>query len=86
MTPANTQAQRVFDRFGGVSRLHKALQRLAAHNRRNISSLYRWNLPKSHGGTGGLVPSSAWPDVMAAAELEGIVIRPEDCQPSKVIA
>lgn len=86
MERPKTQAERVFARFGSVTRLHRAMQRLPETKRRNISSLYRWNLPLSHGGSGGLVPSSAWRDVLEAARLEGILIRPEDSVPSQVIA
>lgn len=77
-----TQAERVFQRFGGVRALWKALRApgMPESAHRSISALYRWNLPKPT-GTGGLVPTCAIPDVMAAARREGILIESEDLYP-----
>ena len=75
-----TQAERVFEKFGGVSALHKALA--AAGAPRALSSIYRWNQSKDKGGTDGLVPSTAWRDVLAAARLVGVVVTGEDFLPS----
>lgn len=76
-----TQAERLFAKFGGVPRLHKALA--DAGMPRNISSIYRWNLPRETGGTGGVVPSQSWPQVHRAARYEGIVLTSEDMDPRK---
>jgi len=83
-----TQAERIFDKFGGVPRLYKALQALAAtdakkwgNSARAISAIYRWNLPKAHGGTDGMIPNSVVPAILAAAQLEGIVITSRDLYP-----
>jgi len=82
--PANrTQAQRIFDKFGGVPALHKALQRVGADAARHVSAIYRWNLPKKNGGSNGLIPTSALGDVIRAARLEGVHITPEDLYPAK---
>lgn len=78
-----TQADSIFQKFGGVPKLHAALERLADVTgddsvRRNLSTLYRWNLPRAVAGTGGLIPTTAWPDILRAAKLHGIHIAPED--------
>lgn len=77
-----TQAERIFAKFGGAPQLAKAL--VAAGSKRHISAVYRWNLPKASGGTGGVVPSSAMQDVLAAARLEGIVLTADDTFPGKL--
>lgn len=77
-----TQADRVFARFGGVPSLKAALDRVGPQASRTMSALYRWNLPKSRGGSNGVVPSAAWPDIMKAARLEGVLLTPEDCFPA----
>ncbi len=73
-----TQAQKVFDKFGGVPKLHKALKDLGPEHERAISAIYRWNLPKSKGGTNGMVPNSALQSILLAARAEGIVFTPDD--------
>lgn len=77
-----TQAERLFAKFGGVPRLHRALA--DAGFVRNISSIYRWNLPREAGGTGGIVPGQSWPQVHRAARYEGIVLTSEDMDPRKI--
>lgn len=78
-----TQADRIFNKFGGVPALSKALARVGENATRSLSALYRWNLPRLKGGSGGVVPSAAWPDILRAARLDGIVLTPEDCFPLK---
>jgi hypothetical protein len=73
-----TQAQKVFDKFGGVPKLHKALKDLGPEHERAISAIYRWNLSKKNGGTNGMVPNSAMQSVLLAAKAEGIVLTPDD--------
>lgn len=73
-----TQAQKVFDKFGGVPKLHKALKDMGPEHERAISAIYRWNLPKSKGGTNGMVPNSALQSILLAARAEGIVFTPDD--------
>jgi hypothetical protein len=79
-----TQAERIFAKFGGVPGLYKALKDLGPDHERAISALYRWNMSKKRGGTGGVVPSSAMPSVMAAARNEGVVMTAEDTDPRKL--
>ena len=70
-----TQAERVFDKFGGVPQLHRALIELDDPQAvRSLPSLYRWNYPIEKGGTGGWVPTSALKHVKRAARNEGLVI------------
>jgi len=73
-----TQAERVFAKFGGVPKLHKALADLGPEHVRAISAIYRWNLPKAKGGTNGMVPNSALQSVLMAAKAEGIVLTAAD--------
>lgn len=78
--PPKSQVERIFAKFGGASKLRKALADVGAT--RCISALYRWNMERP-AGTGGLVPSSAWPHVLKAARYHGIVITPEDLMPTE---
>lgn len=77
-----TQAQRIYDRFRGVPAIVKALAAIGEPVDR--SGVYRWNLPKSRGGTGGMVPTQCWPALFRAAMAEGIVLTAEDTFPGKV--
>lgn len=81
-----TQAQRIFARFGGVPKLKKALDALAAHHNdprmtRSIGAIYRWDLSRDTDGAEGIIPGYAMRHVMAAARLEGIVLTEEDTYP-----
>lgn len=76
-----TQAEKIFEKFGGVPALHAAMA--DAGYKRNISTLYRWNMPRAQGGSGGIIPTSAVQAVLAAAKLHGIVIQPEDLLPTQ---
>lgn len=82
ITTHSTQASRVFAKFGGVPNLLRSLR--AARKPRHFSVVYKWNAPKSVGGTGGLIPSSAIQDVMVAARLEGILLSDEDLSPARI--
>lgn len=75
-----TQAQRLFQIFGSVRTLHACL--IQANVRRDLSWLYRWDYPKVAGGCGGVVPTSAWPDIKKAAAVEGIVLPESIYDPS----
>lgn len=69
------QAQRIIDRFGGAPRTAAALGK-------DVSAIYKWNYEKERGGTDGLVPSSAVPEVMKAANAMGIEFQQGDWDPS----
>lgn len=69
------QAQRIIDRFGGVPALATAIEK-------DASAIYKWNYPRDSGGTGGLVPSSAIPLVMTAADILGVKFKTGDWDPS----
>jgi hypothetical protein len=70
-----TQAGRVIKKF-------KNARRLAALLGCDPSKVYRWNHPRKKGGTDGLIPSCAMPDVLRVARLEGIILTPEDLHPT----
>lgn len=69
-----TQAQRVFDKCGGVPRLAIAMSK-------DPSALYRWNHTKEKGGTEGLIPTSSMQEVLDAAAILGVTLTPEDLDP-----
>lgn len=74
-----TQAERVIRRFGGPKQLVDAIN--ASGGKKNLSSIYRWQYPKEKGGTGGVIPTAAWPLILDAAKFAGIVLRQEDFDP-----
>ena len=76
------QAERILARFGGASRLHAILAELGhplAH-----ATLYKWTYPKERGGTGGFIPTSAWPLILKAAAHEGIILTSDDMDPREI--
>lgn len=68
------QAQKIVNKFGGVPRLAAAIGK-------NRTTVNRWLYPKDRGGTNGLIPSQAWPEILAAAKREHIPLTPEDLAP-----
>lgn len=74
-----TQAERIYAKFGGVPQLFHSMQRAGV--KRSLPSIYRWNYPRSHGGSDGIIPTAAWSAIMKAARFEGIIIGPEDLFP-----
>lgn len=76
-----TMAEKVFARFGGVPNLARALK--AVNRPRDITAIYRWNSSRKAGGCGGLIPSSAITDVLAAAKHEGIILTDKDLSPTR---
>lgn len=79
----SSQAARIIAKFGNANRLSKATQRLAdvKHNPklfRARHTIVRWTYPEHRDGTGGTIPSSALPIILAAARLEGVLITAED--------
>jgi hypothetical protein len=74
-----TQAERVIARFGGVPGLVRALRQAGFHKQR--AAIYKWTYPKSRGGTGGLIPTSAMHEILVAARMEGITLTAQDWDP-----
>jgi amino-acid N-acetyltransferase len=70
-----TQAERIYEKFGGPGKLAKML----GYDR---STVYRWNYPVSKRGSGGLIPTKSLVKVIALAEEEGILIGAEDLFPN----
>lgn len=71
-----SQAERIIKKFGGVGPLLKALQKIGKPKTR--STVYRWVYPREKGGTGGVIPTSVWPDIFIAARFEGVFLSPEE--------
>lgn len=80
LKPLKPQAKRVIDRFGGPRRLARILK--AIGRPKDPACIYRWTYPKERGGTGGIIPTSAWNDVLFAARVEGILLTVEDLFPN----
>jgi len=75
----DTQASRIVDKFGGPGRLANLMK---FHGRpRNRVNIYRWNYPRSKGGTNGLIPTSALDDILYVARREGIYLSDDDLKP-----
>lgn len=47
----------------------------------DVATIYKWTYPRDKGGTDGLVPSSAMPAVLKAADVLGIELTSEDIDP-----
>lgn len=71
-----TQAERVLAKFGGARRLSALLDHLGRS--KDPASIYKWTYPKERGGTGGVIPTSAWKDLILAARMEGILLTSDD--------
>lgn len=74
-----TQAEKIITKFGNPRKLADALT--AVGYPINRTSIYRWNYSRENGGTGGLVPTAAWPFLISAARLEGVYLSPADTDP-----
>lgn len=75
----DTQARRIITKFGGARNLSRCL--IASGYKRDPTTVFRWAYEKERGGCGGLIPTGAWPGIMAAARKFGIIITPEDLDP-----
>jgi hypothetical protein len=73
MNATRTQAQRIYDVFDGVPKLHAALQKLGKPHARSLTSIYRWNTERKPGvkGSNGVVPTSAMESIIKAAKAVG---------------
>lgn len=74
-----SQAERVVKKFGGVPALIRALKQVGKS--RSKATIYKWLYPKEKKGRNGLIPTSAWPDLLLAARLEGIHFSDVDFDP-----
>jgi hypothetical protein len=74
-----TQAERVLFKFGGARSLAAILKSIGRPI--SPSAIYKWTYPANRDGTGGLIPTRALSDVMAAARAEGIYLSSEDLDP-----
>lgn len=77
--PEMNQAERLIRRFGGAQRLVSILKAIGHPMR--PSAIYKWTYPKEKGGTGGIIPTRAWPLLMLAARYEGVVITQDETDP-----
>lgn len=77
-----SQSERIIAKFNGPRRMSEAMTR---HGRpRTVMTIYLWMYPrnkKGYRGTGGLIPTRAWPDILYVARMEGILITDDDTNP-----
>ena len=84
--PAPSQAERVYAKFGGARQLFESLGRLAdatgdESHRRNRVTVYKWNQPRSKGGSDGYIPAKPMHSIKLAARREGVLLTAEDTRP-----
>jgi hypothetical protein len=78
-SPDPSQAERIIERFGGARALSRIFAAMGIN--RTPSSIYKWTYPREKGGTDGIIPTSAWPDLLSAARIHGILISEEEFDP-----
>jgi hypothetical protein len=74
-----SQAQRIFDKFGSAKALERALRKIGKE--RHILSIQSWTRVKDDRGTGGVIPTHNWPDILKAARVAGVKITDADMDP-----
>lgn len=74
-----TQAERILLKFGGARRLAIVLKTMGRP--RDPATIYKWTYPRERGGTGGIVPTKVWTDIIDAARFDGIVLTMDDMDP-----
>lgn len=75
------QAEAILARFGGPMNLYRIIKEIEPENAWSHTSIYRWKYPRSKGGTGGVIPSSAFKLLWKAARFHGIILTVEDMFP-----
>lgn len=78
-----TQAQRVYAKFGGAAALLRALD--AIGKPRHRWTVESWGRPKEAYGTGGIIPSHNWPDLLRAAKHAGVALTEKDMDPRPAV-
>lgn len=75
--PPTTQAERVIKKFGNARKLATILQL-------DPSTVYKWDMPASKGGTDGRIPSDKLERIMAVARVHGVMLTDDDINPRKL--
>lgn len=75
--PPTTQAERIIKKFGNARRLADILNL-------DPSTIYRWQMPESKGGTDGRVPSDKLQKIMDCARLHGVLLTDDDVSPRRL--
>lgn len=70
-----SQAARVIAKFGGAIKLAKLLGV-------EESTVFRWDYPRSKGGTDGIIPGKSLRRVLQLAQQQSISITPADLYPT----
>ena len=70
-----TQADKVISAFGGPKVLSSQL-------RVTIATVYRWQYPRTRGGSDGLVPAYMWPDLLDLADEMGVELTADHFYPA----
>lgn len=74
-----TQAQRVYEKFGSAAALRRALADIGKP--RNRWTVESWSRARDKAGTGGVIPSHNWPDILKAAQHAGVKLTEKDMDP-----
>ena len=75
-----SQSEHIISKFGGIDRLEALLKEIGTPKHK--TTINRWLYPKGRSsGTGGVIPTKAWPDIIRAARLDGILLTPDDFFP-----
>lgn len=80
-TRERSQAESVIDKFGGARQLREALD--AAGYPLNLATIYKWAYPREKKGCGGFIPVAAWPAILDAARLAGILLDANQFDPRR---
>jgi hypothetical protein len=67
-------SQRVINKCGGIRNTAYLIGV-------SVQSVYKWTIPRSRGGTNGLIPQKRQIELMVAARQHGIILTPEDFFP-----
>lgn len=73
-----TQAERIIAKCGGIS----VVSEMTGVNHTRV---YRWQITKARGGTGGLIPSRYHQTILDAAKARGVDLTPADFFPAAML-
>lgn len=78
-----SQAESVIDKFGGARHLKEALE-LAGYPL-NLATIYKWTYSRKgkNRGCDGFIPVAAWPAILDAARLAGVMLDAQQFDPRR---
>ena len=80
------QAQVIISKFGGARELARTLKECSddPNDHYSPSTIYRWMYPRSKGGCGGEIPTSALQVILKCARLAGVMLTTAEIYPHLV--